>query len=218
MRLLPFASLLLVLAAMLTACEEPPKPTINLYRAVHIGDLDQIKRHMFWGTDVNMPGPNGDYPLHVAVGQGRVAIVRELLRHGADPNARDALGRTPLHVALANGKVPAVRMLLKEPVDDDLPELLNELVREGAADRDTLDFLVQRGVDINTLGPNGRPPLHLAVASGNVKLAKRLITAGADVNLGDAKGTTPLSLAQNLDDPATAKIMTTLLTQYGAAR
>lgn len=218
MRFLLSTSLLLVSAMMLSGCDEPPNPTINLYRAVHIGDLDQIKRHLFWGTDVNTPGPDGNYPLHVAVSQGRVAIARELLRHGAGPNARDAIGRTPLHVALASGKVPAARMLLEKQADDDLQALLFDLVREHAADRDTLDFLMQQDVDINQTDRDGRPALHFAIAAGNVKLAKRMIIAGADVNQVDASGATPLSLTQTLDDPATARIMSTLLTQYGAAQ
>jgi len=218
MRFFLSTSLLLGVAMMLNACDAPPKPGINLYRAVHIGDLDQIKRHMFWDTDVNIPGPDGNYPLHVAVSQGRVAIASVLLNHGANPNARNAIGHTPLHVALANGKVPAAKMLLAEGADDDLQAMLLDLVREDAADRDTLDFLIQKGVDINQADREGRPPLHLAVAAGNVKLAKHIITAGADVNQVDASGATPLSLARTLHDLATARIMATLLTQYGAAQ
>ena len=153
---------------LLTGCEEPPKPTVNLYRAVHIGDLDQIKRHLYWRTDINQPGPDGDYPLHVAVSRGRVAIARELIRNGARLDARDSEGRTPLHVALANGKVPAARLLLDQGADDDLQSLLFDLVREGAADRDTLELLTARGVDLNQLGPTGEAPLHVAVKSGEV--------------------------------------------------
>lgn len=216
---IPFLTLLLFGTILtLAGCEEPTKPTINLYRAVHIGDIDQIKRHLYWGTDVNRPGPNGDYPLHVAVSQGRVAIAKDLLRHGADVDARDAIGRTPLHRALLSGKVPSATLLLNRKPGDDLQALLVELVGEGAADPDTLAFLIRQGVNINEYSEDGYVPLHYAVASGNVKLAKRLITAGADVNLPDAKGSTPLAIAQTIADPASAKIITQLLEQYGASR
>jgi ankyrin repeat protein len=208
----------LLLVLFLHGCGEPPKPTVNLYRAVHIGDLDQIKRHMFWGTEMNRPGPDGSYPIHVAASQGRVAVAAELLQHGADAEARDRDGRTPLHVALANGKIPVAQLLLQHGADDDLQALLQDLVRSDSADRDAVDLLVGRGVDINALGPDGKAPLHLAVTNGYVKLAKRLITAGADVNLPDADGSTPLALAKETTAQRSNGIMADLLEQYGAGQ
>jgi ankyrin repeat protein len=216
MRLLHCIILLLGLGVGLAGCGEPPKPTVNLYRAVHVGDLDQIKRHLFWGTDVNQPGPDGAFPLHVAVAQGRVAIAKELLKHGAHTDVRDTLGRTPLHVALADGKVPVARLLLDQGADDDLQTLLFELTQNESPDRDTLEFLIQNGVDINARGPDGMTSIHAAVASGDVQLTKRLLTAGADVNQVDASGASPLSLARALDNPTTAAIMAELLRKYGA--
>lgn len=205
---------LLLAAAVLTGCDEPPPPTVNLYRAVHTGDLDQIKRHLFWRTDINQPGPDGNYPLHVAVRQAQVPIARELIRNGARLDVKDSQGRTPLHLALAHGKVPAAKLLVEYGAEDDLQALLFDLVRANAADRDTLAFLTQRGVDINAAGPDGEPALHSAVIAGNMRLAKRLITAGADVNRPDAAGRTPLALADAGSEPA----LIPLLSQYGAHR
>jgi ankyrin repeat protein len=200
-------------AFFLVACGEPAKPTLNFYRAVQVGDLDQIKRHLFWGSEVNQPGPDGSYPLHVAVQQGRVAIARELLKHGARTDLEDGFGRTPLHASLANGKIPAAQLLLDNGAHDDLQAVFFDLVSEDALDRDGVDLLAQRGVDLNALSPSGQAAMHMAVANGNVKLAKRLLVAGADVNREDSLGRTPLAVAGSGDE-----VMINLLAQYGAHR
>jgi len=65
-----------------------------------------------------------------------------------------------------------------------------------------LQALVKFNVTINTTAAkNGVPPLHMAVAAGNVKLVNYLLECGADINLlsmppaGDATGTTVLMQA-----------------------
>jgi ankyrin repeat protein len=205
--------IVLALAALLaTACSEPERPTINLYRAIHAGDLDQIKRHLYWGTDVNRAGADGDYPLHVAARRGRVVIAEELLDHGADVDAVNAAGRTPLEVALTEGKTQLAEVLRKRGADDDVQSLLFRLVRDGVSDRDTLDFVVEHGADVNRADDTGSTALHLAVAGGHLLVVKRLIGLGAEVNAEDAEGRTALALAQ----AGGARDIAALLELYGA--
>ncbi len=205
-----------VIVLTLGGCGQPPRPTVNLDRAVRIGDLDQVERHLYWGTDADRPGPDGDYPLHVAAGQGKVVILRELLDDGVSTSPRDRLGRTPLHVALANGKIGVAEVLQRRGTDDDLGDLLQVLVREGSANRDTIAWLVDaHGVDPNATDSDGRAPLHLAVAAGRVKLAKHLIQAGAEVNQVDAGGDSPLAIAEDGDND---RAMVRLLQAFGAQR
>lgn len=180
---------------MLGACSEPPEPTINLYRAIHGGDLDQIKRHIYWGTDINQTAPEGEKPLHVAARRGRVIIARELLRSGADPNAENRAGQTPLRVALGEGKTQVAGVLLQEGAADNPQELLFSLVRDGVDDRDSLGLLIGRGADVNAKDGDGSTPLQVAVRADNRLLTKRLIGFGADVNIPDSEGRTPLSIA-----------------------
>jgi ankyrin repeat protein len=202
-----------VLAVLLAGCGQPAPPTTNFYHALHSGDLDQIKRHLYWGTEVNQAGPDGLYPLQVAVTQGRLAVARELLDHGARLDVRDPLGRTPLHLALLNGRRPAAELLLAQGAEDDLQQLLLVLVREHQLDRDTLELLVDRGVDLNALDSEGLAPLHRAVLEGRLKIAKWLLQQGADVNRVADSGATALALAQT--EGADANLLQ-LLEQYGA--
>lgn len=199
-------------ALLLFGCSEPPHPTINLYRAIQVGDLDQIKRHIYWGTDINQADPQGDNPLHAAARRGRVIIARELLKNGADPNAKNGADQTPLEIALTGGKTQLASVLIHEGATDDPQDLLFVVVRAGVDDRDSLELLADRGADVDAKDHTGSAPLHIAVDAGRRLLTKRLIDLGADVNLVDEAGRTPLSIATKNDITP----IIDLLVRYGA--
>jgi uncharacterized protein len=191
---------LLTVALALAACDAPPRPTVNLYRAVQSGDLDQVKRHLAWGTDINQPYIDGDCPLHAAARLGSVSVARELLGHGADPLARNAAGETPLQTALLHGRTKVAQMLVREGVPLDAQGLFVELVRKGVSDRDVFDFLILRGASPNQPDAQGDAPLHMAIVEGHLAMAVRLIAYGADVNQPDGKDRLPLDLAMEQRD------------------
>lgn len=204
--------LLLLCALGLAACSEPQRPTISLDRAVDIGDLDQVKRHLHWGSDVNRPDAHGHRPLHVAARAGRIAIARQLVRHGAELEARDATGDTPLAAALMHGRTQLAEMLIHQGAAFDAQGLLEILIRRGLSDRDTLELLIERGADLDARDQDGLAPIHRAVRQGDLVLATRLIRAGIDIDRPDAMGRTALDLAIASD----ARDLVKLLQQYGA--
>jgi hypothetical protein len=87
-------------------------------------------------------------------------------------------------------------------------------------------FFLDNGVDVNTLTdygnyeaygidtPSRNTALHYAAREGNVKVAKLLIDRGADVNVRDSQGWTPLHEAMYFDYFKVAK----LLLDHGADR
>jgi ankyrin repeat protein len=60
-----------------------------------------------------------------------------------------------------------------------------------------LQFLLDRGADINTRDADNRSPLMLAVIHRRAKVVDLLLTHGADANAADRSGTTPLQAAQS---------------------
>ncbi len=188
-----FASLLALLFAV--ACSEPAEPTIGLYRAMHAGDLDQVKRNLYWGADVEQPGPEGERPLHVAAAAGRYVLVKLLLEEGADVDAPNGDGQSPLYVALMARRSRVAQELVAAGAQFEPSALLRELALNNVGDRDAIGFLLAQGADINQTDANGDNALHLAVSRGYRVVVKHLINAGADVNAVNGAGATPLAIA-----------------------
>ncbi len=203
-----------LLGLLSAGCGKPPEPTLNLYRAIQDGNLNQIQRHLYWGTDLNQRDPAGDTPLHVAARQGEVVIAATLLDGGADPELLDRQGRPPLFVALRGGKTEVAQLLTRHGAKGDPQTLLFALVRDGLSDRDSLAHLQRLGANLNAQDEAGTRPLHLAAAQGNLLLCKRLIALGAEVSLPDAQGKTALQIATE----GGQTYIQELLLRYGAPR
>jgi ankyrin repeat protein len=209
---LRFLLYLTVLLLPLSACTEPDRPTIGLYLAVQRGDLDQIERHVFWGSDINQPDVDGHMPLHVAAEQGRWPVAKLLIKHGADINALDRDGHSPVYIALMAGRTQVVQHMVKMGAHVEPDELLAEAVRNGVADRDVVELMLEQGADINHLTSEGETPLILAIKKGERLLVKRLILHGADVNKPGKAGAMPLVMAKTQGNDSIIR----LLQQNGA--
>ena len=66
--------------------------------------LTQVKMLLEQGTDPNVPGKSGLYPLHMAARTGGKQVLELLLTHGADPMLVDPSGCTPQMIATKNPK------------------------------------------------------------------------------------------------------------------
>lgn len=187
--------LFLVLIIGLSGCSDPGKPSISLNLAVEREDINQIERHIFWGSDINKPNINGETPLHVAATQGSYIVAKLLVEKGADMNATDQEGLTPLDRAALTSRTQIIEYLIEQGAEYDPDQLLQLVVRSGVTDRDIIPMLQRYGADIDHQNSEGKRPLAIAIANGDRVVVKNLIQNGADVNLADHTGTSPLSLA-----------------------
>ncbi len=126
-----------------------------------------------------LEGGEGDTPLHKAAAQGTRETVQALLDGDADPFAQDGYGRTPLHRAAA----------AEADEQDSTGAKVKLLLSEG------LDPNAQQTDGMFLGGGEGDTPLHKAVQSRGdsaKETAKLLVEHGADLDLRNEHGATPL--------------------------
>ncbi|KAL5470831.1 hypothetical protein EMCRGX_G028866 [Ephydatia muelleri] len=93
------------------------KPLSPLFIAAMKGDLEEVKRLLALGVDINESTKWGNTPLHAACYKGRTEIARLLLERGADLKRTTKAGITPLHLACFGRHADTVRLLLKYRAD-----------------------------------------------------------------------------------------------------
>ena len=186
----------IVLASFVGGCGKPDQPTVNLYLTLERGDLDQLKRHIAWGTDVLSP-----------LADGREVFVELLLKAGADPEARGTDGHDAMETALINGRTQVATLLAprNKPIDADA--LLLVLAQHGTRDRFALTFLLQRGANLNARGPDGNTPLLIAVRRNDRVFVRHLLDRGADPFVTDARVKSALAVAEELGHEDVARLL-----------
>jgi len=92
----------------------------------------------------------------------------------------------------------AQREMVRKSIIDSNQERHGQLLYAVAtADADTVRHIVSRGFDVNSQQYDGRCALHLAAKMGNEQMVKLLCELGAEVNIKDRFGTTPMREAVN---------------------
>jgi len=190
----------------------------TLHGAACLGDVDEVKRLIAEGADINAKSDSGWTPLHRAVYEGHESLVELLVTRGADINAQFRLGGTPLSFAAIKGQKDMVEFLLAKGADINIgTPLVGAAVNGHTA---IVELLLARGADVNLKDKyNGRTALeeaknknhteivdallrhgakvtlHGAVSSGDLDVVKRLVSEGVPVDSSDEDGRTPLHIA-----------------------
>ncbi|RYP05094.1 hypothetical protein DL765_009939 [Monosporascus sp. GIB2] len=136
-------------------------------------------------------------PLHIATKTGLVEIVKLLLSSGrVDVNKADLSGRQALHYACGNGHDSIVELLLPVTDDHDVRDDRGTTPFHYAAKKGhaaVSNLLLERGkVDANSKDSFGRTPLLYAAKKGYEVIVKLLFEKGANIELRDNNGSTPL--------------------------
>ena len=91
---------------------------IPIHEAAKLGNIEDVKRLLADGANVNAKNDNGSTPLHNAVWIGRKEVAELLIANGADVNAKeDENGISPLHWAVKEGHKEIIELLIDKGAD-----------------------------------------------------------------------------------------------------
>lgn len=137
------------------------KRQMNIFDAIQNNNLQEVKWLIAAGTDLEQRHRYST-SLEWAIGYGRVEIVKELLDAGAKIYAANLLEQITCQISC------------------------NEKPEEHHIH--ILDILVQAGMSVNTNLEDGNTILMTAASCGRLKLVRKLIATGADVNVINKHG------------------------------
>lgn len=136
---------------------------------------------------------NGNLPIHVAIRQGQLAAVQDLVSHGTDVEAKTYKGDTLLLVAVVSNQIKIAEFLLQHSANAN-PFSRFGPIKMGA----DASIVVKQPSDRSQ--PPSTTPLHYACFAGWYEMAALLLDHQALVNVPNCDGKSPLILATEADD------------------
>jgi ankyrin repeat protein len=171
----------------------------ELIAASHQGRLEEVKRLLDEGVDVNAKEKGGQTALVMAAMNGHTNTVKLLLGKGADINAGwpeifdpDLPGGTALMHAAKNGHIEVVRLLVDNGADINANFLGSTALKYSAMNGhvEVVKFLLDKGAEV--AAGRGRTALTEAALHGRLEVVRMLLDKGADINGKDGAVWTPL--------------------------
>jgi ankyrin repeat protein len=135
----------------------------------------------------------GTTPLLRAAKAGDVSLLRLLLQHGALPDLANSQGVTPLMAAAGDGQIhDPTRGRIRTEAD---ALECYQLLRTAGADVNARTLLSIADADLKVVTAANRTALHAAAARGWNELVRRLVADGAQLDVIDSNGLSPIDYA-----------------------
>ena len=105
-----------IAAVVLVGCGGPSSAELSLLSSASDGNIEDVKKHLAAGEDVNAKDMLYITPLHAAAREGHKEVVELLITAGADVNAQTEWGATPIDSAMDDfgRKHPEIADLLRK--------------------------------------------------------------------------------------------------------
>lgn len=161
----------------------PSRPTLQ--QAVANNQIDEVKKYLAEGAEINTVDRDGQTLLTRAAARGHIEVARLLLQHGADVNGNSAGYRSPIVLAIAQRRFELVDLLLEHNPDLSVTDgryspLILTIQRDGF---ELAEKLLTKGADPNFVAKTGETALQTAVDKEQLELVRLLLAKDADPNL-----------------------------------
>jgi ankyrin repeat protein len=182
----------------------PTELDLQLIRAAGTGDLEAVRTLLAQGASVHAQDERGRTALVVAAYRNDLPSVAVLIEAGADVNRQDDTQQSAYLIATSEGYLELLLRTLQAGADVHSKDSFNGTGLIRAADRghvEIIEELLKTDIEIDHVNNLGWTALLEAIILGDggarhTEAVRLLVEAGADVNLADSNGITPLDHAR----------------------
>lgn len=181
-------------------------PDEQLFKAVEDGDTEGIKKWIQAGVNTNAQDQSGRTATMIATYNNDLTSANVLIEAGADVNIQDNMKNNPFLYAGAEGYVHILKLTIEAGADPAITNRYGGTALIPASEHGYVDvireLLTQTSVNVDHVNQLGWTALLEAIIlnDGNAQQQETiqlLIDHGADVNIADRDGVSPLSHAKN---------------------
>lgn len=190
-------------------CTECLKKFIKNPGQVNIEKINRILIESIYPKIIKK-GTRKSTPLHEAVLNRHIKLVKLLLDNGAEVNARDEDRETPLGVAADDGDLYILKLLISRGANINTKNSCGDTPLTEAAEEGHLDIvklLISSEANINSRDKYGYTPLHRAAEKGRKKIVEFLVSKGAGIDIRAKNGRTPDQMALDNGHKETSDIL-----------
>jgi ankyrin repeat protein len=198
------AAVIAILAAMAQTANSQSSAARDMLDAAARGDTERLEKLIAAGAPVDPTDGARQTPLLMAVQGDHLAAVGALIKAGSNINAQAANMDTPWLLAGALGRTDMLRLMIPRGPDLSIRNRFGGNALIPACERahvETVELLLTTGIDVDHVNNLGWTCLLEIVILGDggprhVEVAQFVLAAGANPNIADKDGVSPLAHAK----------------------